>query len=153
MEQVDWSVGVPLMAGPFQLGLYEPSPETAGFWDGLKADKLMIKRCTGCGKHAHPRRLFCTACNSDQLEYVQASGKGSVYTFSTVYRAPRPEFAADVPYTVGLLELEEGVYFFSRILPPAAGEVSIGAAVSLLFRETGPSGRLPAFQITDQPQR
>ena len=75
-----------------------------------------------------------------------------MYTFSTVHRAPRPEFAAEVPYTVGLLELEEGVYFFSRILPPPGGEVSIGANVRLTFRETGPSGRLPAFQIIDAPK-
>ena len=149
MEQVDWGKGVPLMAGPYQLGLYEPSPETVGFWEGLKANKLMIKRCAGCGKHAHPRRLFCTACNSDKLNYVQASGKGSVYTFSTVYRAPRPEFDAEVPYTVGLLELQEGVYFFSRILPPVGGEVKIGASARLRFQETGPSGKLPAFQISE----
>ena len=66
-----------------------------------------------------------------------------------VYRAPRPEFDAELPYTVGLLELEEGVFFFSRILPPPGGEVSIGAKVALTFREVGPSGRLPVFQITD----
>jgi hypothetical protein len=47
-----------------------------------------------------------------------------------------------------LIELEEGIYFFSRILPSPGKEVSIGAKVKLTFREIGPSGRLPAFQIT-----
>ena len=145
---VDWGLGVPLMAGPYQLGLYEPSPETVGFWDGVRAEKLMIKRCVGCARHHHPRRLFCTACGSDAFDWVEASGDATVYTFSTVHRAPRPEFDAEVPYTVGLLELAEGIYFFSRILPPPGGEVCIGAVVRLCFQETGPSGRLPAFAMT-----
>lgn len=146
---VNWSEGVPLMAGPYQLGLYEPSPETVGYWEGLKAEKLMIKRCAACKRYHHPRRLFCFACDCDRFDWIEASGKGIVYTFSTVHRAPRPEFDAEVPYTVGLLQLAEGIYFFSRILPPPGGEVRIGAEVRLRFQETGPSGRLPAFQIID----
>jgi uncharacterized OB-fold protein len=146
---LDWGQGIPLMAGPFQLGLYEPSPETVGYWEGIKAEKLMIKRCAQCGTHHHPRRLFCMTCNSDRFDWIQASGKATVYTFSTVHRAPRPEFDAEVPYTVGVLQLEEGVYLFSRILPPSGGEVRIGAPVRLRFQQTGPSGKLPAFQMTE----
>ena len=145
---IDWGLGVPLMAGPYQMGLYEPSPETVGFWEGVKRDQLMIKRCSTCKAYHHPRRILCTHCNTSEFDWVQASGNGIVYTFSTVHRAPRPEFDADLPYTVGLIELEEGIYFFSRILPPPGKEVSIGAQVKLTFRETGPSGRLPAFQTT-----
>ena len=33
--RIDWSQGVPLMAGPYFLGLYQPSPETKDFWDGV----------------------------------------------------------------------------------------------------------------------
>jgi uncharacterized OB-fold protein len=146
---VNWGEGVPLMAGPYQLGLYEPSPETVGYWDGIKAQKLMIKRCTGCAKYHHPRRILCTACSCDTFEWVEASGKGVVYTFSTVHRAPRPEFNADVPYSVGLLELAEGIYFFSRIVPRPGDNVRIGAPVRMRFAETGPSGRLPQFEITE----
>ena len=101
---VDWSRGVPLMAGPYQIGLYEPSPETAGFWEGLKSNQLMIKRCAACSRMHHPRRIICAPCGSSEFGWVQAIGRGSVYSFSTVYRAPRPEFDAELPYTVGLLE-------------------------------------------------
>jgi uncharacterized OB-fold protein len=147
---VDWANGVPLMVGPFQIGHAEPSPETAGYWEGVKAGRLMIKRCARCGLHHHPRRLFCltTGCGSDAFDWVEAQGTGSVYTFSTVHRAPSEEFAAEVPYTVGVLELAEGVFFFSRILPRADGEaIRIGAPVRLEFREVGRFGRLPAFRV------
>ena len=144
---VDWARGVPLMAGPFQIGLAEPSPETEGYWDGVRRERLMIKRCEGCGAHQHPRRLFCTVCRADAFAWVEAAGTGMVYTFSTVHRAPYPEFVEELPYTVGVLELSEGVYFFARILPGAGEEIRIGQAVRLTFQETGPHGRLPAFQV------
>lgn len=147
--EVDWGQGVPLMAGPNQIGLYDPSPETVEFWNGIRAEKLMIKRCATCAKYHHPRRLFCTACDADTFKWVEAQGTGRVYTFSTVHRAPRPEFDADVPYTVGLLELAEGIYFFSRIVPRPGANVRIGAPVRMRFAETGPSGRLPQFEITE----
>lgn len=147
VQDMNWAEGVPLMAGQFMMGLAEPSPETKEYWEALKDDVLLIKRCAGCGVHNHPRRLFCTGCNSDALQWVEVEGTGSVYTFSTVYRAPIPAFEKEIPYTVGVLELTEGVYLFSRIIPEAGKEVYIGAKVRLTFQQTGPNGRLPAFQI------
>jgi uncharacterized OB-fold protein len=144
---VDWSNGIPLMAGPYLMGLTEVSPETEGYWNGVREGKLLIKRCTQCGTFHHPRRLFC-ACNCDVFDWVETAGTGEVYTFSTCYRAPTVEFEKDLPYTVGILKLTEGVFFFSRILPRAGEEVRIGAPVALTFRETGPYGMLPTYQIT-----
>lgn len=144
---VNWAEGTPLMAGPFMMGLAEPTPETAGYWEGIKQGRLLIKQCTGCGKHNYPRRIFCVGCDGDAFEWVEAQGTGTVYTFSTVYRAPIPAFEKEIPYTVGILELTEGVYLFSRIIPEKGKDVSIGARVQLTFQETGPHGRLPAFQI------
>jgi uncharacterized OB-fold protein len=145
--QIDWSQGFPVMAGPFQMGHAEQSPETVGYWEGIRAGELRIKRCAGCGKLHHPRRILCMECGSEAFDWVTCEGAGTVYTFSTVYRAPVREFDHDIPYTVGVIELREGVFVFSRILPPEGGEVSIGARVSLTFRECGSHGMLPAFQI------
>jgi uncharacterized OB-fold protein len=144
---LDWANGLPLMTGPYQLGLIEPSPETAGYWDGLKEERLCIKQCGECGKHHHPRRLFCTACNSDLMNWVDTKGNGKIYSFSTVHRAPTADFEKDVPYTVGLLHLDEDVYFFARISGSAGKEIRIGAPVRLVFREVGTSGRLPCFDV------
>lgn len=144
---VDWSEGVPLMAGPYMMGLTEVSPETKGYWDGVRQGRLLIKKCTSCGKLQHPRRLFCLQCRGDAFDWVGTKGTGAVYTFSTVHRAPTDAFAKEAPYTVGILHLAEDVYFFARIIPKADGEVRIGAPVRLDFREVGPSGRLPVFEM------
>lgn len=144
---VDWANGIPLMAGPFQIGHAEPSPETVGFWDGIREGRLLIKKCETCGRHQHPRRLFCTNCRGDAFAWVEVAGSGTIYTFSTVHRAPYPEFTGELPYTVGVLELVEGVFFFSRILPREGEPIRIGLDVRLTFQQTGPHGRLPAFQV------
>jgi len=144
---VDWGQGFALMAGPWQIGHTEPSPETVGYWEGIKQGRLLIKRCTACKKHQHPRRIFCTACGTDTFDWVETKGTGTVYTFSTVHRAPTEDFAGEVPYTVGVIHLAEDVYVFSRIKAKAGGEVKIGAPVRLFFQETGPNGRLPAYQV------
>ncbi len=143
-----WEGGLPLMVGPFQIGHAEPSPETAEYWKGIRDEKLMIKRCSKCGAFQHPRRLFCTTCSSDGFNWQEVCGRGSVYSFSTVYRAPTAEFAHEVPYTVGLVLLEEGVHLFTRIVTDSKEEPQIDAPVEVFFQQTGSFGRLPAFRVT-----
>ena len=68
----------------------------------------------------HPKRIVCTRCGADDLQWRAASGRGRVYSCSEVHRAPAPEFAASVPYWVGLVALEEGVqrvHFIDGRLP------------------------------------
>lgn len=144
---INWGEGLPMMVGPWQIGHAEPSPETVGYWDGIKRGVLLIKKCTKCGCHQHPRRLFCTKCENDVFDWVETSGKAKVYSFSTVHRAPTPEYEKEVPYTVGILELAEGVHLFSRIIPVGGRDIRIGDATRLIFQETGSKGRLPAYQI------
>jgi len=144
---MDWEHGTPIMLGPWELGLGEPSPETLGYWEGVEKDALRIKQCRACGTYLHPRRIFCT-CLSDDLAWVQVAGTGTVYTFSTIYRAPDPKFAPDVPYSVGIVELTEGVFLFSRISSGADQEVRIGMPVTVGFATIGGGEKLPVFQAT-----
>jgi uncharacterized OB-fold protein len=146
---IDWANGVPLMVGPIQIGHAEPSPETAGYWDGIREEKLMIKRCGGCGRNHHPRRIICQYCDSDRFEWFEVAGNATVYSYSTVYRAPSEEFVKELPYTVGIVELAEGVHIFSRIKAPEGREPRVGEAATLTFQETGNWGRLPAFVVKD----
>lgn len=138
MSDIDWSQGIPVNIGPWQVGLTEPSPETAGYWEGVASHELRLKRCTGCGKTHHPRRILCWQCGSTEMTWVRASGSGAVYTFSTIHRAPNPEFQDEVPYTVGIVMLDEGVPLFTRFLHDeegAAGAIVVGARVEVDFQD------------------
>lgn len=142
---IDWANGVPLMVGPIQVGHAEPSPETAGYWEGIREGKLKIKKCAGCGRFHHPRRIFCFDCGSDAFDWVEAEGKGTVYSFSTIYRAPNEDYIAELPYTVGIVELSEGIHIFSRLAAPGGREPEVGEEVHLKFGKVGKWGPMPTF--------
>lgn len=143
--QLDWSQGLPLKAGPHLLGLYQPSPETAAFWDAVNQQKLVVRYCKACDWHFHPRRLSCTSCGNQDLTWKGCSGKGVVHSFSEIWRAPSDEFRDLVPYTVGVVTLDVEVNLFSRILDPC----HIGMPVSVDFERRGDGTYLPVFRSAD----
>jgi uncharacterized OB-fold protein len=144
--QIDWSKGVPLMAGPYFVGLYQPSPETVGFWEGVSEDELRIKYCRDCDRLWHPKRIVCTHCGSSDLDWRKASGSGEVYSFSIVHRAPTPAFAGSVPYALGLVTLAEGVHLFTRFFGDLAA-LKIGAPVEVDFKVLELGQKMPVFKV------
>lgn len=145
--QIDWAKGLPFMAGPYFVGLYQPSPETVGFWDGVSNDELRIKRCRSCNHLWHPKRIVCTDCGSDDLHWVRSEGKGEIYSFSEVHRAPTPAFATSVPYNLGLVRLDEGVHLFTRFFLEPGAQIAIGSRVVVDFRVLELGQRMPVFIV------
>ncbi|MGH2945829.1 MAG: Zn-ribbon domain-containing OB-fold protein [Solirubrobacteraceae bacterium] len=144
---MDWEHGTAMMVGPWQLGHADPSPETLEYWRGVERDELLIKRCTGCGRHHHPRRILCYDCGSDRLKWIRSEGPAEVYTFSVVHRGPTDALQAETPYTVGIVRLPEGVFFFARLSPGDGTGISVGAQAELGFEEIGAHGKLPVFRV------
>ena len=142
-----WAKGVPLNAGPYFIGLYQPSPETAGFWDAVKQRRLVLKWCEICSKAFHPKRIVCTDCGASDLKWKEASGRGKVFSFSHVHRAAAPEFYKSVPYTVGLVRLAEGVHLFTRFFAEP-GPIEIECTAHVDFRILEHGHLMPVFLVT-----
>lgn len=124
-------------------------PDSAPYWEALKADRLVLKSCRDCGKaHFYPREL-CPYCHSNQLDWIEASGRGVIYSFTVCRRPAGPAFADDVPYVVALIDLAEGPRMMSRIIGDPS-IVSIGEPVSVRFIRQGEL-TLPFFARLDQP--
>ncbi len=87
--------------------LPQPTAETAADWEGCRKHQLLIQRCTQCGHYQFYPRIVCTACMSDGVEWVQASGYGRVSSFTIIRRAVSKAYAAEVPYVIALIELED----------------------------------------------
>jgi uncharacterized OB-fold protein len=146
---VNWSDGLALMMGPYEVGLTETSPETAGYWAGVERGELTIKRCRECRDYLYPRRIFCPRCGGDELDWVRAGGGGRVYTFSTVYRAP--DRSLPVPYTNGIVLLDEGVYLFGRLTGKPDDQIAIDDRVEVEFASVVPGQpRLPIFRVVER---
>ena len=82
-------------------------PDNEGFWEGVKREELVFQRCKACGNWLHPPRPMCPKCRSVDKEWSSSSGKGTIHSWVTYQEAPHPGFKA--PYSVVLVELEEGV--------------------------------------------
>ena len=83
-------------------------PDTGPFWAATAQQRLTYPRCRSCGQVVFYPRRHCNACLSTDLEWLQASGSGTVYTFSVVRQSYHPFFRALVPYAVGWIDLDEG---------------------------------------------
>ena len=124
-----------------------PDPESKAFWDGLKAGKLLLQHCKDCGQIQYIQQVYCRQCQSANLEHRPASGKGTIYTFSTVYRAVGPAFENDVPYSVVLVELAEGPRMISSMIDTKPEDVKIGAPVQFVAEKVSDAVTLPRFKL------
>jgi uncharacterized OB-fold protein/acyl dehydratase len=114
------------------------------FFDGAEDGKLLIQRCSSCGALRHPPGPMCPSCRSLDWETVEATGKGTVYSFVTNHYPQVPAF--DYPLNVALIELEEGVRLISNIVGIPAAEVEIGMAVEVEFTAFDDELTLPQFR-------
>ena len=89
--------------------------------------------CEHCGAVIFPPRDICPACNQPAKTPKTLSGRGEVFSFSTLYNAPEG-FEAYVPYTVALIKLEEGPMITAQLTDVAPGEVRIGMPVEMVTR-------------------
>ena len=115
-----------------------PTPETEAFWSAAKEGKFMLRRCTACGKaHWYPRAI-CPFCMSDKTEWVEASGRGKIYTYSVMRRAPEP-------YAIGYVTLDEGPSMLTNFVDCDFDKLKIGQSVKLKFMPTEGGPPVPMF--------
>jgi uncharacterized OB-fold protein len=119
-------------------------PDSEGFWEGIKRQELVFQRCKGCGDWSHPPRPMCPQCRSLEKEWSPSSGKGTIHSWVTYQEAPHPGFKA--PYSVVLVELEEGVRLVSNLVDVKPEEITIGMPVVVVFDQVTDEMVLPKFR-------
>jgi len=112
-----------------------PTIETRPFWDACKRHELRIQRCGACGYYQFYPRIYCARCFSDGVEWVLASGRATVLSFTIVRRPVSPAYAPDVPYIVALVTLEEGPTMMTNIIGCEPEKVEIGMRVAVTFED------------------
>ncbi len=109
---------------------------TRPYWDAALAGKLILQRCTRCGTLRHYPQLLCTNCYSDGVEWTEASGRGTVQSWTVAHHAFHPAFKGDLPYTLLIVDLQEGPRAMGRFDgDPAA--LSLGLPVRIRFDADG----------------
>ncbi len=98
--------------------------------------------CDRCGRKSFPPRELCPECHAPTPCRYQFSGRGEVYSYSTVFQGP-DGFADSTPYIVALVKLDEGPLVVAQLTEIDRADLRIGMAVEVVtrrLRDTGPRG-------------
>jgi uncharacterized protein len=121
--------------------------ETRPFWDACREGRLTLQRCTNCGHVRFPPTFYCAKCGSSEHEWAASTGHGRVFSWIVVrHPVPREVYAADVPYVVALIELDEGVRIASNIVGIEPEKVTANMPVRAVFKPVTPDVTLPVFE-------
>ena len=120
--------------------------ETRPFWEAAAEGRLLIQRCDACGEWQYYPRPFCKHCWSDEVQWAEASGRGTVYTFSVVRRNDLPPFGERVPYVPAIVDLEEGPRMMTEVVGVEPEAVEIGQAVVVDFAPMDDELKRPVFR-------
>jgi uncharacterized protein len=116
----------------------QTNPENKPYWDAASEGRLLVKRCRACGEAHHYPRALCPFCFSDDTEWRDASGRGTIYSYSVMRRAP-------VPYAIAYVTLEEGPTMMTNLVDCDFDALEIGQAVKVVFTPTDGGPPMPMF--------
>ena len=120
--------------------------ESRPFWEGCRQGKLLLQYCTQCQQYQFYPRLYCMHCNSNALSWVEAGGRGVIYSYTIIHQNKSPEFIHDTPYNVAIVQLEEGPRLMSNIVDIVPTELRVGLPVTVVFDQVTESISLPRFR-------
>jgi uncharacterized protein len=126
--------------------LPKPSKWSQPFWDGAKQHKLLLKTCKDCGNIDHPPYLYCTECQSDNMEWKEASGKATLYGFGINELGVPFPFMPDLPYVTAFVDLKEGVRMISNIVQCDFKDLKNGMDLEVVFDDVSPEFTLPRWR-------
>jgi len=122
-----------------------PEPVSSEFWSAAAEGRLLIQRCPSCGSRQFYPRALCTACGGVP-EWEEASGRGTIHTFTVIRQQGAKTFRDEVPYVVAMIELEEGPRMMGNVTGCPVDSVSIGMAVRAYAVEAEPGVAIPFWE-------
>ena len=130
----------------YKLPLPRVGGHSAEFYKFCSEHELRFQRCKDCTTWRHIPRDMCAKCGSFEWEWARSSGKGTVFSWTTVMQPMMPQFADKIPYSPVIVELEEGVRMVTWLTDVKPDELKLGLPVELVFDDVTPQISLPMFR-------
>ena len=122
-----------------------PDPESAPHWAAANEGRLVVQRCARCGNHQLYPRPHCLRCRGP-VEWVEASGHGTVYSFTVIRQNFSRSFRHLIPYVVALVDLDEGPRLMTNMVGCEPEDLVIGMPVRVRFEPVSDDASLPMFE-------
>jgi uncharacterized OB-fold protein len=120
--------------------------QSAPFFDALREGRLVLQRCSGCGRVRAPIGPVCPYCGDESAAWATLSGRGTVHSWIRYRRSYLPEFEPLMPYVVLCVALEEGARLFGRLVDDdAGGDPYPGMPVEAVVERWPDGGVVQAF--------
>lgn len=125
----------------------ETNPWTEPFWEATKDNRLVIPQCRNCGTFRLPPHPFCAECLSQDTDYPEVPGTGTVYSFAICHKSPFPG-VDDFTYVPAIVDVDgaPGVRIVTNIVGLPALEVVIGLPVEVDFSPINGGWKWPIFR-------
>ncbi len=122
--------------------------EVAGpFWEATREQQLVLQWCVACDRAIFYPREVCPGCLGTDLEWRPASGDGTVYAVTVEHRPQNPAMRELAPYTVALVDLDEGVRMLSSVVGADPESVAVGQRVHVTWEPLSDGRNLPLFTV------
>lgn len=131
---------------PYLKPLPEITAVSQPFWDAAREHRLCIQRSKKTGKHVFYPRQVSPFGAGDELEWVEASGRGTVYTYTVARRPTAPQWEGEAPYVIAIVALEEGVHMTANIVECDPEAVHCGMPVEATYDDVTPEVTLVQFR-------
>lgn len=134
------------MFEPQPVGIPVPNPSAASkpYWEGCSRGELLYQRCDDCGTIALRPGTVCGHCLGRSSSWVRSAGRGTLYSWTVVWRPPRPSFT--VPYAPAIVTLDEGFRMMSSIVGCEAEDLAADMPVAVEFHPASDEIYLPYFR-------
>ncbi len=121
--------------------------DNAPYWLAARNGVLECQCCGHCGRFRFPAAPICPFCRSRGARWKALSGRGVVESFCRFHKAYWPAFAADLPYLVVQVRLDEGVRLYSNLIDVPDDQVRIGLQVEASFEAVTTDVTLVKFRL------
>ena len=131
---------------PYEKPLPVINEDTALYWEYSRRHELRMQKCIACGNIRFPVSIVCPECHSLDAEWTKLSGKGKVYSYIVFRQAYHPSYVNEIPYIVGIIELDEGPRMESNIVGCDIEDITIDMPVEVVFDDVTDKISLPKFK-------
>lgn len=121
------------------------------FWEGCNSERLILQRCLSstCRRWVFYPRVCCPHCGAGDLEWLPASGRGTIVSYTKIHRPQHDSFRSEVPIWFVAVRLDEGPIIYSRLVEgPPTETALIGRGVVAAFSPPFEGQRLPHMRLS-----
>ena len=129
-----------------------PGPEISDidrrFWEGARDHRLLVQSCGRCGKTQWPPEEICSQCHSVDRQWVAASGRATVFSWTRCWYAVHPLLQGRLPYIVVVVKLDDfPALMIGNLLGDAEQAVEIGMPAEVVFEERADGQTLVQWRL------